>query len=110
VLYNGYETWKLDVRRCASFNFTNKNGTMCNRCVKVCPWSNPPHLPHNLVRDMVMHSRLAQLIAIRAARLLKQDQPHPEDKWWFDMEYAGEAIELRDNHAHSHHQEKNQRE
>ncbi len=105
VLYNGYETWKLDVRRCASFNFTNRHGTMCNRCVKVCPWSNPPTVPHNVVRSMVMHSRLAQVIAIRAAKLLKQDQPRPEDKWWFDMEYAGEAIELRDNHTRSHRQE-----
>ena len=114
VLYNGYETWKLDVRRCASFSFTNRNGTMCNRCVKVCPWSNPPTLPHNFVRSTVMHSRLAQLIAIRAARLLKQDQPHPEDKWWFDMEYAGEAIQSRNGGARpssqNTDQEPNQRE
>jgi ferredoxin len=110
VLYNGYETWKLDVRRCASFNFTNKNGTMCNRCVKVCPWSNPPTVPHNLVRSTVMHSRLAQFIAIRAAYLLRQDNAHPEDKWWFDMEYAGEAIESRDNHVRPHHQEQKKRE
>ncbi|MBC7250750.1 MAG: reductive dehalogenase, partial [Anaerolineae bacterium] len=71
VMYNGYETWKLDTRRCASFNFTNKKGTMCNRCVKSCPWSNPPTWPHNFVRGLVMRSRLAQLIAIRAAYLLE---------------------------------------
>jgi reductive dehalogenase len=110
VLYNGYETWKLDVRRCASFNFTNKHGTMCNRCVKVCPWSNPPTMPHNLVRSMVMHSRLAQRIAIRAAKLLKQDQPHPEDKWWFDMEYSGDAIESRENDMRPHREEQKKRE
>jgi ferredoxin len=110
VLYNGYETWKLDVRRCASFNFTNKHGTMCNRCVKVCPWSNPPTLLHNLVRRMVMHSRLAHPIAIRAAYLLRRDNAHPEDKWWFDMEYAGEAIESRDNHVRPHHQEQKKHE
>ncbi|MBN1815237.1 MAG: hypothetical protein JXA14_25620 [Anaerolineae bacterium] len=42
VMYNGYETWKLDTKRRASFNFTNKKGTMCNRCVKCCPWTSPP--------------------------------------------------------------------
>jgi len=92
VMYNGYETWKLDVKRCASFNFTNKKGTMCNRCVKSCPWTNPPTWPHNLVREMVMHSRLAQLIAIRAAYLLGPGEAHPDDQWWFDMEYVDDAI------------------
>jgi len=91
-MYNGYETWKLDTRRCASFNFTNRNGTMCNRCVKVCPWSNPPVWKHNLVRTMAMSSRLAQFIAIRAAYFLKQGKDHPDDKWWFDMEYIGDKL------------------
>jgi reductive dehalogenase len=92
VMYNGYETWKLDTKRCASFNFTNKKGTMCNRCVKSCPWTNPPTWPHNLVRSMVMHSRLAQLIAIRAAYLLNPGNDHPQDKWWFDLEYVENEI------------------
>jgi epoxyqueuosine reductase QueG len=94
VMYNGYQTWKLDTRRCASFNFTNKKGTMCNRCVKVCPWSHPTTLKHNLVREMVMHSGLAQSIAIKAANLLGPGQDHPEDKWWFDMEYDGDTIRV----------------
>ncbi len=94
VMYNGYETWKLDTRRCASFNFTNRNGTMCNRCVKVCPWSNPLIWKHNLVRSMVMRSRLAQFIAIRAAYYLEQGKDHPDDKWWFDMEYVGDTLSV----------------
>lgn len=95
VMYNGYETWKLDVKRCASFNFTNRNGTMCNRCVKSCPWTNPPTWPHNLVRALVTRSSLAQLIAIRGAYLLRSGKRHPDDKWWFDMEYDGDVIKAR---------------
>jgi reductive dehalogenase len=96
VMYNGYETWKLDTRRCASFNFTNKNGTMCNRCVKSCPWTNPPTWPHNLVRRMVMGSRLAQRIAIRAAYILKPGKDRPDQKWWFAMEYIEDVIQSRE--------------
>jgi len=96
VMYNGYETWKLDTRRCASFNFTNKNGTMCNRCVKSCPWSNPTTWSHNLVRTMVMHSHIAQIIAIRAAYQLKTGKDHPDQKWWFDLEYIDDVIESRE--------------
>jgi len=92
VMYNGYETWKLDTRRCASFNFTNKTGTMCNRCVKSCPWTYPPTWPHNLVRRMVMGSRPAQQVAIRAAALLGLGEDHPDDKWWFDLEYVDDQL------------------
>jgi reductive dehalogenase len=91
-MYNGYETWKLDTRRCASFNFTNKKGTMCNRCVKSCPWTNPPTRPHNLVRGMVMRSRLARQIAIRAAALLRTGEDHSSEKWWFDVKYVNDVI------------------
>ncbi len=96
VLYNGYETWKLDTRRCASYNFTNKKGTMCNRCVKSCPWTQPPTWPHNLVRAAVMRSRLAQRVAIKAAHLLDLGAGHPHDRWWFAMEYVGDVIEARE--------------
>jgi reductive dehalogenase len=96
VMYNGYETWKLDTRRCASFNFTNRNGTMCNRCVKSCPWSSPTTWPHNLIRTLVMHSRIAQTIASRAAYLLNSGNDHPDQKWWFDMEYIEDVIISRE--------------
>jgi reductive dehalogenase len=95
VMYNGYETWKLNTQRCASFNFTNKKGTMCNRCVKSCPWSNPTTLPHNLIRAMVMRSNLTHAIAIRAAHSLRPGNDHPEAKWWFDLEYVGDEIKNR---------------
>jgi reductive dehalogenase len=101
VLYNGYETWKLDTRRCASFNFTNKHGTMCNRCVKVCPWTNPPTWPHNLVRTLVRHSQLAQRLAIQGAYLLKPGRDDPGGKWWFDMEYIDDVIRIPDDLNHN---------
>jgi reductive dehalogenase len=96
VMYNGYETWKLDTKRCASFNFTNKKGTMCNTCVKSCPWSNPSTWPHNLVRSMVTNLPLTQKLAIRAAELLGPGMTTPEKKWWFDMEYVDDVIKLRE--------------
>ena len=95
VLYNGYETWKLDTKRCASFSFTNKNGTMCNRCVKSCPWTRPATWPHNLVRAMVTRSRPAQRIAIAASGLLDLSKGHPDRKWWFDLEYVDGALRPR---------------
>jgi len=46
----------------------------------------------NAVRESVMRSRLAQRVAIRAAYLLKLGRAHPNDQWWFDMEYIDGVI------------------
>jgi reductive dehalogenase len=89
VIYNGYETWKLDTQRCASYNFTHKNGTLCNRCVKSCPWSHPATWQHNLVRRFVMHSGLARRVAVWSSSRGAPVTGRPEEQWWFDLEYAG---------------------
>ena len=97
VMYNGYETWKLDTRRCASYNFTNKNGTMCNTCVKSCPWSNPSTFPHNLMRSLLIDLPFTRRIAIRIAEVLGERMTAPEKKWWLDMEYVDDVIESRED-------------
>jgi len=96
VMYNGYETWKLDTRRCASYNFTNKNGTMCNTCVKSCPWSNPSTFPHNLMRSLIIDIPFTRRIAIWIAEILGERMTAPEKKWWRDMEYVDDVIESRE--------------
>jgi hypothetical protein len=45
---------------------------------------------------MVMKSRTAQTIAIRSAYLLDPGRNHPEEKWWFDMEYENGIIQSRE--------------
>jgi len=92
VIYNGYETWKLDTQRCASYNFTKKSGTLCNWCVKTCPWSQPQTWPHNLVRSLVSRSKLARWAAVKGAGLLDFGADHPDEKWWFDIAYNENRI------------------
>ncbi|HHV65156.1 MAG TPA: reductive dehalogenase [Peptococcaceae bacterium] len=40
VEYNGYLRWNSDFRKCAVFRTTNKEGSSCGRCMKVCPWNS----------------------------------------------------------------------
>ena len=49
-----------------------------------------------MVRGMVMHSRLAQRIAIRVADLLRPGKDRPDEKWWFDMEYVDDVLKSWD--------------
>jgi reductive dehalogenase len=96
VLYNGYETWKLNTQRCASYNFTHKHGTLCNRCVKSCPWSHPSSWPHNWVRTLVMRSTLARRTAIWLSSRVGRATGRPEDQWWFDLAYADGQLVVSD--------------
>ncbi len=86
VMYNGYETWKLDEQRCCSFSLLNKNGTICETCVKVCPWTNPHSWTHKLFPLGLEHSSLATKLAIKFDRSHCPDKPDKKGKWWFDLE------------------------
>ncbi len=89
AMYNGYETWKLDAQSCHKFRLSNKKGTLCGRCVKVCPWTKPNTWPHNLVRWAVERSGLARKLAIKADKLLGPEKAEVNDKWWFDLNETG---------------------
>jgi reductive dehalogenase len=97
-MYNGYETWKLDVRRCATYNILQQYGTFCNTCVKVCPWSRPTTWPHNTVRWAAEHSGIARRAVIKADgvwRALNKNSKY--EKWWFDLEYKGDHLQIPKN-------------
>jgi ferredoxin len=87
AMYNGYETWKVNEKRCGTFSVTNKRGSICNTCVKVCPWTQPNTVPHNLVRWSVQRSGLARRVAIWASSRSGQAEPVEGEKWWFDVHY-----------------------
>ena len=96
VMYNGYETWKVDAQRCASFCLLNSKGIFCGRCVKVCPWTRPTVWRHNLVRWAAIHSKIARGFAIRADNFLCRGRRNSDekDKWWFDLEEVDGVLRI----------------
>ena len=88
VMYNGYETWKLDERSCAGFSLTNTHGTICNMCIKVCPWTRPVDRRKELFRRAVGYSSLTCKLALKAGNLLSRSKPDKDKKWWFDIKYG----------------------
>ena len=86
LMFNGYEIWKSDSQKCASYRITTEGGAMCGRCMKTCPWnleglfaevpfrwaaSNVPQLAKPLAKldDMAGHGGLNNI-----------------KKWWWDIE------------------------
>ncbi len=93
VMYNGYETWKLNEQRCSSFIALNKRGIWCNMCVKVCPWTQPNTWPHNLVRWGVQRFGLARTLAIKGDQLWGHTRGDQAKQWWFDLHYQDGVLQ-----------------
>ena len=39
LMFNGYEIWKSDSQKCATYRIGTEGGAMCGRCMKTCPWN-----------------------------------------------------------------------
>jgi len=60
----GIEKWPLDIEKC--IRYWRSIGTDCGLCMKVCPYSHPPTLVHNLVRSGIKRSSFARTVSIYA--------------------------------------------
>ncbi len=62
TLIRGVEKWQLNVEQCSWY--WRVAGTDCGLCMKVCPYSHPPTLVHNLVRYGIRHSTFARQVSV----------------------------------------------
>jgi reductive dehalogenase len=86
VMFNGYEKWAVDKEKCTSMRVGNKRGSGCGVCIKVCPWNKPYTFFHSGVGWLMRHSSMARRLAIWGDDMMGYGKPHPEIKWWFDLE------------------------
>ena len=86
IIYNGYEKWELDVKRCTSMRIGNQRGAGCGTCIKVCPWNKPDTWFHRSVNWTLRHFPFTHPLAARADDWLGYSKPYPQGKWWLDLE------------------------
>ena len=48
IVERGVEKWVINRERC--FQYWNFIGTDCGICIRVCPYSKPHNLVHNIIR------------------------------------------------------------
>jgi len=72
---DGILRWQIDSEAC--FTFWCSSGTDCARCVRVCPYSHPDNLFHNIVRFGVHNSALFRLFARKMDDLVYGQKPLP---------------------------------
>ena len=94
VMFNGYEMWKPDIERCVSYRLTNSKGSMCGRCMKMCPLNKIPSvdgpLVHRIGTWLGVNARWLKPILVPIAVYfddkLGYGKRNPNKKWWVDME------------------------
>jgi len=86
TMFNGYEIWKSDSQKCTSYRITQKEGAMCGRCMKTCPWNLEGLFSEAPFRWAASHiPQLASTLAKLDDRL-GNGRINPVKKWWWDIE------------------------
>ncbi len=86
VMFNGYEIWKSDSQRCATYRITTEGGAMCGRCMKTCPWNLEGLFAERPFRWAAMNvPSLAPAVA-KLDDAVGNGGLNPVKKWWWDLE------------------------
>jgi len=86
TMFNGYEIWKSDSQKCTTYRITQKEGAMCGRCMKTCPWNLEGLFAEAPFRWAATHvPKLAKSLA-KLDDTLGNGSINPVKKWWWDIE------------------------
>ncbi|WP_300037772.1 4Fe-4S double cluster binding domain-containing protein [uncultured Roseobacter sp.] len=88
LMFNGYETWKSDSQKCATYRITTSGGSMCGRCMKTCPWNLEGLFAEKPFRWAAMKLPAAAPVLARLDDRLARGGLNPVKKWWWDIELA----------------------
>ena len=91
LMFNGYEIWKSDSQKCTTYRVSQKNGAMCGRCMKTCPWNLEGIFAEAPFRWTAMK---APGLAGPLAKLddwLGNGEVNPVKTWWWDLEMVNEG-------------------
>ena len=86
LMFNGYEIWKSDSQKCATYRITTEGGAMCGRCMKTCPWNLEGLFAEAPFRWAASNiPSLAKPLAALDDRL-GHGGLNDTKKWWWDIE------------------------
>lgn len=85
-MFNGYEIWKSDSQKCATYRITNQGGAMCGRCMKTCPWNLEGLFAEAPFRWAATHIPQAAPMLAKLDDKVGKGRLNPVKKWWWDVE------------------------
>ncbi len=86
LMFNGYEIWKSDSQKCATYRITTEGGAMCGRCMKTCPWNLEGIFKERPFRWAAMNLPAAAPSLAKLDDVVGNGGLNPAKKWWWDFE------------------------
>ncbi|MFZ7093097.1 2Fe-2S iron-sulfur cluster-binding protein [Primorskyibacter sp. 2E233] len=86
LMFNGYEIWKSDSQKCATYRITTEGGAMCGRCMKTCPWNLEGLFAEAPFRWAAMNMPGAAPLLAKLDDAANRGSLNPVKKWWWDLE------------------------
>ncbi|MEO0547554.1 MAG: reductive dehalogenase [Pseudomonadota bacterium] len=86
LMFNGYEIWKSDSQKCASYRLSTEGGAMCGRCMKTCPWNLEGLFAEKPFRWAAMNVPRAAPLLAKLDDAVENGGLNPVKKWWWDIE------------------------
>ncbi len=86
LMFNGYEIWKSDSQKCTTYRVSQKNGAMCGRCMKTCPWNLEGLFAEAPFRKLAMTVPQAAKTLAALDDKLGKGSINPVKKWWWNLE------------------------
>lgn len=91
LMFNGYEIWKSDSQKCTTYRIGHKNGAMCGRCMKTCPWNLEGLFAEAPFRWAAMNFPGAAKALARLDDAVGQGEINARKKWWWDLEMVDDG-------------------
>lgn len=91
LMFNGYEIWKSDSQKCATYRITTEGGAMCGRCMKTCPWNLEGLFAEAPFRWAAMNMPQAAPLLARLDDAVDNGGLNPVKKWWWDLEIEADG-------------------
>ncbi|MEP1229502.1 MAG: reductive dehalogenase [Litorimonas sp.] len=91
TMFNGYEIWKSDSQKCTTYRVGQKEGAMCGRCMKTCPWNLEGLFAEAPFRWVASHLPMAAKPLAKLDDKLGNGQINPIKKWWWDIEMVDDG-------------------
>ncbi|MFD0916968.1 reductive dehalogenase [Pseudahrensia aquimaris] len=85
-MFNGYEIWKSDSQKCATYRITTEGGAMCGRCMKTCPWNLEGLFAEAPFRWAAMNMPKAAPVLAKLDDMVGNGGLNLTKKWWWDLE------------------------
>ncbi len=91
LMFNGYEIWKSDSSKCTTYRVAQKNGAMCGRCMKTCPWNLEGIFAEAPFRWAAMHAPFSARALAKLDDMVGNGEINTVKKWWWDLEMIDEG-------------------